>query len=397
MEKNKKIIVCLAGKNEIGVYGLQLLIRYLGKENIRVICNSTDEGFDTWQPSLLKAAIESEVQVTSLEDCYDIDNLVFLSLEFNKIVDPNKFKDATLFNIHFSNLPSYKGMYTSAMPLLNGEVKSGVTLHEIDSGIDTGNIIDKIIFEIESEDTAKDLYIKYLYHSKSLLERNLSNIISGNISSKPQSSIGSSYYSSKSIDYKNLKVNLNATAKEIKNQIKAFTFPEYQVPKIHGYYVNFVEILNEKSVEKSGSLLKFEKTKIFISSLDYNMILYIDLNAELFKSVTSNNMSKVLDCIEFGANINLRNGRGWTPLIIASYNGAVDLIKVLIKSGADINKSSYKGTTPLMYAMAHYEKSKDRSAFDMLIEFGADKELRDIRNYSIDDHAIERGILGLYN
>jgi len=58
---NKKI--CLAGKNEIAVYGLNLLLEYVSKENLCVLCNATDDGFDTWQPSLLRAAIENNVEV----------------------------------------------------------------------------------------------------------------------------------------------------------------------------------------------------------------------------------------------------------------------------------------------------------------------------------------------
>ena len=39
-------------------------------------------------------------------------------------------------------------MYTSIWPIINGENYCGVTLHEIDSGIDTGDIIDQIKVKI---------------------------------------------------------------------------------------------------------------------------------------------------------------------------------------------------------------------------------------------------------
>ena len=396
MEKNKKIIVCLAGKNEIGVYGLQLLVKNFGNENIRVVCNSTDEGFDTWQPSLLKAAIQSKVKVISLNDCYDINNLVFLSLEFNKIVDPKKFKDASLFNIHFSNLPAYKGMYTSAMPLLNGESEGGVTLHEIDSGIDTGNIIDQITFDIESEETARDLYRKYLDYSKVLLEENLSDIVFGKTISKPQLSIGSSYYSSKSIDYKNLEVNLNATAQEIKNQIRAYTFPEYQLPKVHGFYINSADILSKRSSSKSGELIKTSEQKINISTIDYDLSLFRDKTYELFEAASSNNIALAEECLEYGANINARIKNGWTPTIVSCYRGSLEVLLLLIKKGADINLPNYKGTTPLMYAMSFYELSKEKSVFDALIKSGADTEILDFYSKTIKDYALERNVKGLF-
>ena len=48
-------------------------------------------------------------------------------------------------------------MYTSYWPIKNGEKKSGVTLHKIDSGIDTGDIISQLSFDID-EDTLFSLY-----------------------------------------------------------------------------------------------------------------------------------------------------------------------------------------------------------------------------------------------
>ena len=74
--------------------------------------------------------------------------IFFISLEFDKIINTSLFKTTNLFNIHFSLLPRYKGMYTSILPILNGDKISGVTLHKIDRGIDTGDIIDKCSFRL---------------------------------------------------------------------------------------------------------------------------------------------------------------------------------------------------------------------------------------------------------
>ena len=387
--------VCLAGKNDIAVYGLSLLLKLINKENLSVICNETDDGFDSWQPSLLKAAKDNDVSLTTIEDCYDIDGLIFLSLEFDKIISPDKFINASLFNIHFSNLPAYKGMYTSALPLLNDEKESGVTLHYIDSGIDTGDIIDQLTFPIDRTDTARNLYEKYLLNSKKLLDKNLSNLIKGELVSHSQSAIGSTYFSKKSIDYKNLQVNLSCSANQIFNQIRAFTFPEYQVPRVHGFFVNSVKILDRKSSFKSGTLLRESELEICISSMDYDLILYRDMNAELFLAAAENNKPKILSCLENGADINLRNGKGWTPLIVASFNGGLEAMKTLIENGADIDMPDFKGITPLMYAMQNYEKTKLKLGFDLLLEKGANKKLRDGYNLSIEDHAKLRKVFGL--
>ncbi len=48
-----------------------------------------------------------------------------------------------------------------------------------------------------------------------------------------------------------------------------------------------------------------------------------------------------------GANINIQNNDGLTPLHIASFNNAKDVAKLLIDNGADINIQHNDGWTPL--------------------------------------------------
>jgi len=396
MIQNIKKKICLAGKNEIAVYGLHLLLEYVVKENLCVLCNATDDGFDTWQPSLLKAAIENDIEVKTLGECYGIDGLIFISLEFDKIISPNKFMNANLYNIHLSNLPSYKGMYTSALPLLNGEKSSGVTLHYIDSGIDTGDIIEQIQFPINESDNARNLYEKYLVYSKKLLKENIVKLLIDDVRSHPQGANGSTYFSKKEIDYSCLEVDLKRTAEQIKNQIRAFTFPEYQVPKVFDCYVNAAAVSSKKSTEKAGTLIQTRAESISIATVDYDLTLYRDMNYELLHAAANDCPSRALDCIKNGANIEYKNGKGWTPLIIASFNGSINVLELLLSEGVDVNQTNYKGTTPLMYAMTHFENTGQRLVFDALIKHGASLDLKDLSGLSIKDYAKKRAVQGLF-
>lgn len=399
MNVNKKSLICLAGKNEIAVYGLNLLLDKVEKKNIRVVYNHQDDpapGFDTWQPSMLKVAKENDVKVISIDEFYSLDNIIFLSLEFYKIIVPSRFSNSDLFNIHFSNLPCYKGMYTSALPILNNESFAGVTLHEIDAGIDTGDIIDQIKFPIEKNDTVRDLYFKYLSNSKKLLKNNLTNILKGSTKSVPQSPESSSYYSAKTIDYKNLKIKLFSTAEQIRNQIRAYFFPEYQVPKIHGYFVKSAIIDSKKSTNKPGDLLSVNKTTIIIATIDYDLIIYRDKNSEFFEAIKNNDTKSVLEILKYGIDLSIRKGRkGCTPIITASLNGCIAVIKILIDRGFDINNANYKGATPLMYAMNLFEKTGNDFLFHFLLQNGAKPELRDVYGKNIFDYIKEKKIVGL--
>ena len=64
------------------------------------------------------------------------------------ILNIDKFFSKELFNFHFSLLPKYRGCHTNFFQIYNGEKISGVTLHKIDNGIDTGPIIDQLKFSI---------------------------------------------------------------------------------------------------------------------------------------------------------------------------------------------------------------------------------------------------------
>lgn len=266
--------ICIAGKNSIAVEGLKYVLakESISKENLLILPGPEDSGIDDWQPSLLKFAQDNKLHITTLEELYKIDDLIFLSLEYSQLIKPHLFNSDALFNVHFSLLPAYKGMYTSSHPLLNGENHSGVTLHKIDIGIDTGDIIDQIKFDIETNDTARDLYFKYLHFSVELFKKNFDNIISNNFTSSPQENTKSTYFSKKSIDYKNLIINYKKTSFEIHNQLRAFIFEEYQLPTINNKKIKSSVLLNEK-IEKN--VLIEDKEYFIISGIDnYKILAY---------------------------------------------------------------------------------------------------------------------------
>ena len=221
--------ICVAGKNNIAVDVLTYIIKHYGKDQVGIICNKTETGENTFQRSLRRYAQTQGIKEYQLPEIYEIENLVFLSLEFDQIVKPERFSDARLYNLHFSLLPKYKGMYTAAHCILQGEIFSGVTLHFIDSGIDTGDIIDQEKFEVGDSD-CKGLYLKYIEHGTRIVLRHLDKIINDTVTAIPQSASGSTYFSKKSIDYQNIVIDLNQTAEDISRQIRGFSFRDYQLP-----------------------------------------------------------------------------------------------------------------------------------------------------------------------
>lgn len=351
--------ICIAGKNEIAVFGLDLIRALIDHRNIRVICNRSDSGMNTWQPSLRKAAIEADIQTISLQECYPIPSLIFISLEFDQILNPSDFSDARLYNIHFSKLPAYKGMYTSALPILNGESESGVTLHEIDTGIDTGPIIDQLTIPIATTDTAKDLYRKYTISAKNLLARHITNLLTNDFTSTPQNIVGSTYFSAKSINYSDLRIDLRSTADQIRNQIRAYYFPEYQVPMIHGYAVKAAAVLNKRSTEPPGKIIQISEMFLAIATIDYDIRIYRDKRFELLASAKTDDLDLLKECLECGQCVNIRNVDGATPLMTAIHYGSRKVAEHLIRQKCDLKLLDYSGSNAMSYAIEYYEATGD--------------------------------------
>lgn len=364
----KKPFICIAGKNNIGVNVLEYIVKHYGKDDVCVVCNSTETGENSFQRSLRKYAKQNEIKELTLNEVYNITNLVFLSLEFDKIVKPELFKDARLYNIHFSLLPKYKGMYTSAHPILNGEKYSGVTLHCIDSGIDTGNIIDQESFLLDGCNS-KELYLKYIEYGTNLVLKNIENLIWDRVISTRQEQLFSTYYSKNSILYNDIIIDTNQTAESINRQIRAYSFRDYQMPKINNRNVIDSRILDSCSSEKNRIIIKKESYEI-ISTIDYNLVIYYDRFQELMDACEVGDVNKVKEICTVKKHINEQDKNGWSPIIKATFFNQKDIVEFLVSMGANIYVQNRNGTNLLMYAKDVYKKYKDNYLFKMFVQLG---------------------------
>jgi folate-dependent phosphoribosylglycinamide formyltransferase PurN len=64
------------------------------------------------------------------------------------------------WNLHKSHLPHYRGMAPGFYALLNGEPSSGATLHVMDAGFDTGDILAQVKVPIRDNDSVFDLNMR---------------------------------------------------------------------------------------------------------------------------------------------------------------------------------------------------------------------------------------------
>lgn len=384
-----KKTICIAGKNNISIEISRYVRATYPHLNVIAVCNENDTEKNGFQASYRNYCLNDGIEIFSLKDIYHIQDLIFLSLEFDKIILVDNFISSELYNIHFSLLPSYKGMYTSALPILMGEKLTGVTLHKIDSGIDTGDIIAQDVVNISNSLKSWQLYLLYIEAGISLVKQHLQEIIDNRCKVEKQSSVGSTYYSKSYIDYKNLIIDLKVTAFQLLRQINAFVFPAYQLPMVAGYEVYDVEILDVKSRGRAGVIIKDVDFYFDVTTIDYNVRLYKNRITTLMESAQTGNVDMLKNFIKNNYDIYQRTNEGWDLAIIAAYHSQFDYLDFLLDElNWDVNTSNHNGTTLVMYLMtiasrdsniAYFKKFLEREKVDLTLK---DHSNLDILNYA---------------
>lgn len=88
-----------------------------------------------------------------------------------------------------------------------------------------------------------------------------------------------------------------------------------------------------------------------------------------------------------GANVNARDAKGVTPLVIAANLGFVEGVEFLIERGAKIDESNNAGETPLITAV----HNRNTELMRVLLTAGADPDRADNSGRSARDYALFDG------
>jgi methionyl-tRNA formyltransferase len=191
-------------------------------------------GGDSRTP-MLDFAREAGVQKLSLSRIpaqqYDIG----FTVRFDQILRPDVIRSFRfgIVNFHGGWLPAYRGVHVPVHAILNGEKYFGVTLHLIDEGVDTGDILYRERTPIEETDTSYSLFMRSQEMLWKLFSAHLDDILSGSVARLPQAqaietenAIVRTYRRS---DVEALReVSSSADSAEMLRQVRAFDFPGHE-------------------------------------------------------------------------------------------------------------------------------------------------------------------------
>lgn len=101
-----------------------------------------------------------------------------------------------------------------------------------------------------------------------------------------------------------------------------------------------------------------------------------------------NQLKKVKELVEAGANVNALGYSGYTPLANAVMRNQLDIAAYLLSKGADVNAKGRDGLAPLFWTTIHYNNIK---MVELLVENGADVNATDKSGNSVLAWAAHRG------
>ncbi len=96
-------------------------------------------------------------------------------------------------NVHASLLPRYRGAAPIQQAILDGEKETGVTVQQMNEGVDTGDILMQRTVEIAPEETGGSQFDKLAGVGAELLVETLDGLEKGTITPAPQPAEGVSY------------------------------------------------------------------------------------------------------------------------------------------------------------------------------------------------------------
>ena len=169
-------------------------------------------------------------------------------------------------NVHASLLPKYRGAAPIQYAIIKGEKESGVTIMQMDIGMDTGAMLDKVVVPIAENTTMGELHDALREQGAALLLEVIDKIATGTAVAEPQDNEQATYATL--LDRSMEHIDWSKTAQEVHNLIRGFnpapsTFtklPNGKSLKIWGS-----KMTDKNSAAAAGTVIETGKHSFFVA------------------------------------------------------------------------------------------------------------------------------------
>jgi len=166
-------------------------------------------------------------------------------------------------NIHASLLPRWRGAAPIQRALLAGDRETGITIMQMDVGLDTGDMLLEEILPIAADDTAQTLHDKLAALGARAIVAALDRLQQGTLTPRPQDNALATYAAK--LTKEEGKIDWKLSAEQISRSVRAYNpFPVAQA-EFKGEVWRIWQAEPETGQGKPGEILSMDKRGILVS------------------------------------------------------------------------------------------------------------------------------------
>lgn len=241
-------------------------------------------GIPVYQPATLKTGEAAEIIRGIAPD-------IIVVVAYGKILPPEilNIPRYGCINGHASLLPKYRGASPIQWCIVCGERVTGVTVMQMDAGMDTGDILETAKTKIGDEETAEELFERLSHISAELTVETLEKIENGTVTPKKQDEEKATYApiikkEMALLDFENM------TAEEIHNAVRGY----YSWPCAYFFFENkrikvIKSLLGGNTAAKAGTVTESEN-ELIIACKNGALIRLTEVQPEGSKPMSAKQM-----------------------------------------------------------------------------------------------------------
>lgn len=176
-------------------------------------------------------------------------------------------------NVHASLLPRWRGASPIQHAILHGDKETGVTIMQMDAGMDTGDMLTEVKTAINPADTASSLHDRLAQLAPAPLLETLDALALGQVEPRAQDNHLATYAGK--IKKEDAAINWHKTAVEIDQQIRAFnpwpvayTQVGEEILRIHQ-----AQIIDKACMVAPGTIMAIDKKGMLVATAEKALLV----------------------------------------------------------------------------------------------------------------------------
>ncbi|MCP4186171.1 MAG: methionyl-tRNA formyltransferase [Gammaproteobacteria bacterium] len=167
-------------------------------------------------------------------------------------------------NIHASLLPRWRGAAPIQRAILAGDAETGITIMQMDKGLDTGDMLAKQTVPIQPNWNAGELHDELKVIGGELLMSALTSLEGGKLKPEGQDNDSATY--AEKLSKSEAAIDWHKSATEIDREIRAFSPRPVSYTKLDGQTLRIwrANTFIEQSSESAGRVIRHDKQGIYV-------------------------------------------------------------------------------------------------------------------------------------